>query len=220
MAATTDNRTATQRIEDLERVTTVMYQGLSRAIDTLNGMTNVNQDIAIAKEVINVLNKKTDAIIKVAAPETGITADAVAASVTEMRLDDMKAQVAGYLANGVIAPAEVIAEDSFVVCQESNSEGEVVQPRLQLRIDSQEEANRTAFIGKKVGETASFGENRYDAKILEIYTLVPPKAPEAPAAAPAAAETPAEAAPQAAEAAPAAPEATAPAETPAAPATT
>ena len=39
-----------------------------------------------------------------------------------------------------------------------------------------------ALKDKKAGDTVAFGENKFSAKILEIYAIVEPKAEETPAA--------------------------------------
>ncbi|HEY5236623.1 MAG TPA: hypothetical protein VIJ14_10620 [Rhabdochlamydiaceae bacterium] len=195
-----DKRTATQKIDDLEKVVTILYQAATQTQNTIQGLTKLGSDMALVRDALKLLNKKTEAIIQVATPETGITVESVTALVVKMNVEDLKAQVAGYLANGHLTTADTVAGNSYVVCEESNSDGSVANPRIQFRLDSQDEATTAALTGKKAGDTVSFGEGKFGAKILEIYTIndnPTPAATATPDAAPAAtAEAPAaEAAP-------------------------
>lgn len=205
MSENTDTRTATQRIEDLEKVVTVLYQAANQASNAIQNLPSLGADMALVKDALKILNKKTEAIIRAAAPETGINIDSVSAIVVKMNVDDLTAQVAAYVANGHLTVAEEVADNSYLVCEESNLDGTLANPRIQFRLDSQDAATSGALKGKKVGDVVSFGENRYTAKILEIYSLVEPKAPEAQAAP--AAEAP-QASSEGSEAAPAASEST------------
>lgn len=201
MAENKDNRTATQRIEDLEKMVVLLYQSNSELVAAVQNFQRFMGDMGLVKDALKLLNRKTEAIVQAATPETGITPTSVSDLVINMNVEDLKNQVQGYLASGQIEPTDSVTATSFVVCEESNSEGVVVNPRIQFRTDTVEEKVQKALLGAKAGDTVSFGENNFNAKVLEIYNLVPPKAPEAPAAAPAATEA---AAPAQADAAPAA----------------
>jgi len=217
MSDKTDTRTATQKIEDLEKVSTLLWQQTAQIKSAVENLLRAQGDMALVKEALKLLNKKSEAIVQAALPETGITPASVSALVTKMNVDDLTAQVAGYLASGHLAASDAVAADSYLVCEEYDSEGNLANPRIQFRLDSQDEKTQAALTGKKAGDTVSFGEGKLSAKILEIYTLTEPKAPEAaPAAdaAPAATET------ASTEAAPATDATPAPAEAPATPAAT
>jgi hypothetical protein len=138
--------------------------------------------MALVKDALRLLNKKAEAIIQTAASETGITAAAVSDLVIKMNVEDLTAQVAGYVANGHLTPAEVVAADSYLVAEEFAADGTLANPRIQFRLDSQDKATQDALMGKKAGDSISFGGDKLSAKVLEIYSLVTPKAPEAPAA--------------------------------------
>ena len=225
MSENKDTRTATQKIEDLERVVTALYQAAASNKNALEVLFRSQSDMGLIKEALKLLNKKTEAIIQTAAPETGITVAAVSAIVLKMNVEELKNQVEQYVANGHLTSADTVAADSYVVGEELNTNGGVVNPRTQFRIDAQDEATVAALTGKKAGDTASLGENRFSIKILEVYTIkeqspdAASTSPEAPVSAPAEtapAETPAptEAAPAEAPAAVAAPLPELPAETP------
>lgn len=195
MSGNTDNRTATQKIEDLEKVVTMLYQATQQTITRVDALTTLQGDMSLVKDALKILNKKTEAIIQTASPETGITIASVSGLVIKMNVEDLTAQVASYVANGHLTAAEEVSDNSYLVAEELNQDGTVANPRIQFRLDSQDESTTAALKGKKAGDVISFGENRFSAKILEIYSIVEPKAPEAAAPAP---EAPAQAAPAAA----------------------
>jgi hypothetical protein len=176
-----DKRTATQRIEDLEKVMTVLYQGLLSMQNTAQALPKQMQDMALVKEALKLLNKKTEAIIQTADPSTGITVESVSALVVKMNVEDLKSQVAEYVASGHLTAADEVSDGTYLVAEEMNPDGTLANPRVQFRLDSQDETTQAALKGKKAGDTVSFGENKFSVKILEVYTLSEPKAPEAEA---------------------------------------
>lgn len=207
MSDNKDTRTATQRLEDLEKVLTVVFQGLGKTEQTVNTLLGTQQDMVLVKEALRLLNTKTEAIILTAKAETGITPDAVNEAVSKLNTQSLKNQVNAWIESGQLAATDVVDLDSYVVCEEYHpTEGHLANARTQFRLDTLDKEMNDAFTGKKVGDMVKFGEDKFDAKIIEIYKLLPPKAPEA--AAPAAQETAPEA-PQAVTEAPATTEATA-----------
>ena len=173
----TDNRTATQKIEDLEKVVTILYQAVGQMKNATEHLLKSQGDMALVKDALKLLNKKTEAIIQVAKPETGITVASVSTLVIKMNVDDLTAQVAGHVASGNLVATDTVAADSYLVAEELNADGTLANPRIQFRLDSQEPATVELLKGKKVGDTISFGENKFSAKLLEIYSVVEPKAP-------------------------------------------
>jgi hypothetical protein len=181
----TDTRTATQRIEDLERVVASMYQATGKLILAVEDLTKKTDDVVLVKEALKLLNRKTEAIVQTATPESGITDAAVSAVLIKLNTADLINQTAGYVSAGFLATSETVAADSFVACEEVNSEGTIVNPRIQFRLDSQPQATQDSLIGKKAGDSVSFGENKFGVKILEVYKLQTPPAPQTAAATPA-----------------------------------
>ena len=150
MSDNTDKRTATQRIEDLEKVVTMLYQATAQSKNALENLLRSQGDMALVKDALKLLNKKTEAIIQCATPETGITVQAVSALVVKMNVEDLTAQVAGFVASGHLTAADEVAADSYLVCEELAADGTQVNPRIQFRLDSQDASTQEAFKGKKV----------------------------------------------------------------------
>lgn len=172
-----DTRTASQKIEDLERVVSMLYQSVSALDGAVKSLSGMQQDMVLVRDALRLLNKKTEAIVQVAKPESGITASSVSDLVIKMNVDDLKIQVEEYVKRGNLVASEVVTENSYLVCEEQDVNGNVVNPRIQFRLDSQNEDTKTALTGKKAGDVASFGEGKYGVKILETYTLVDGPAP-------------------------------------------
>lgn len=186
MSDNTDKRTATQRIEDLEKVVTSFYQALTNLNQVMvsvrtdmDSLMTIQNDIALIKEATRILNNKSDAIIQVAKPETGISLESVSKLVIDMNVENLKNQVDNFLNNGLIVASEEVTSKGFVVVEELNLDGTVNNARVQFRMDSQNETTKTALQGKKVGDLVDFGENTYRVKILEVYSLVDKTAPTA-----------------------------------------
>ena len=222
MSENTDNRTATQRIEDLEKVVASMYQATGKLILSVEDLMKKSEEANLVKEALKLLNRKTEAIVQAAAPESGISDASVSSILIKLNVSDLIVQTAGYVAAGHLKATDAVTADSFLACEEINSEGTVVNPRIQFRLDSQPKETQDSLAGKKAGDLVSFGEKKFSVKILEVYTLQNPPVPptqEAPqaaatteAAAPSADTAPAaEAAPETTETAPSTPEAAAPA---------
>ena len=224
MSENNDKRTATQKIEDLEKVVTVLYQNMAILKNGIDTLMRSQGDMGLVKDALKLLNKKTEATILAAKPETGISVASVSDLVVKMNVEELKAQVASYLSGGHLASAEEVAADSYIVCEEYNRDGSLASPRTQFRVDSQDEATQGALKGKKAGDTVDFGDTKFLAKTLEVYSITEPKSPEAQAdpEAPAAESAPSipdpapapEAAPSGSVASPGQPQAILPAESP------
>jgi hypothetical protein len=184
MSDNTDKRTATQRIEDLEKVVASIYQATSKLIAATEDLMKKSDDMVLVKEALKILNRKTEAIVQAATPESGITEASVSNFLIQLNTSDLKAQTAAYVTNGQIAVSDTVAGDSFLACEEVNKDGTVINPRIQFRMDSQPQETQDALTGKKVGDSVSFGDNKFGVNILEIYSLLPPPAATALAEAP------------------------------------
>ena len=147
MAENKDNRTATQRIEDLEKMVVLLYQSNSELVAAVQNFQRFLGDMGLVKDALKLLNRKAEAIVQAASESSGITAASVSELVIKMNVEDLKNQVEGYLASGQIEPTDSVTATSFVVCEESNSDGVVVNPRIQFRTDTVEEKVQKALLG-------------------------------------------------------------------------
>ena len=178
MSENKDNRTASERIQDLEKVLTVLYQAAQRHEEILGGLGGLKNDMTLVKDALKLINKRTEAIIQSASPESGVTSASVDTLVIKMNVDELTQQTANYVTAGHLAPTDTIVDNTFVVCEEHNSDGKLINPRIQFKLDTQDPATQESLKGKKAGDTVSFGENKFTVKILEVYSLLDPTAPK------------------------------------------
>lgn len=185
MSDNVDKRTATQRIEDLENVLRVVYQGLAETQNEVikmqadnKNLLRLQNDIVLLKEYCKILNKKIDAVVQLSKPETGVSTEAVKDLVTKMNMDELKAQIEDSISRGLLTPSnpgDVVTEESYLACDELNDDDTVFNPRVQFGMDSQPAENKERLLGKKVGDVINMGENRFRVRILELYNIVKAK---------------------------------------------
>jgi hypothetical protein len=188
-----DNRSASQKISDLETAYISLYQA----------MDNLNKDLNTVKEALKILGNKTDAIVKASSSGQPLSDDLITKIMIDNNAEELAQKVRIMIAQGIIAPADQAADDSFLVGSEVNDLGETVNPRLQFAVYAVAPELREKFVGAKSGDVLNLQEGKLKFKVAEIYQIQQQK----PAEAAPATEAPAtEAAPApSAEAAPEAP---------------
>lgn len=178
----TDNRTATQRLEDLEKIASALYNTVNELINANDKIAPLVADIPVMKQAVGLLNKRIEAVVAAASESSGINAESVSDQVIAMNIADLKSQVNGWLESGALVSSETIADDSFVVAEELKADGTVVNPRVQFPMTSQNAELQLSLNGAKVGSNINVGEDKLQLNILEIYSIVEPKAETAPVA--------------------------------------
>lgn len=189
-----DNRSASQKITDLENAMVSAYQT----------MDNMARDLTTIKDALKLLGNKVDSIVKASASGEPLSDEVISKIMIQNNCEELAQKVKVMNAQGILAPQEQVADDSFIVGSELNDSGETVNPRLQFALFALQPELREKFKGAKSGDVLNLQEGKLKFKVAEIYQIQQPK----PAEAPAPAETPAEAAPAASDAVPAALEAT------------
>lgn len=192
MSDNTDKRTATQRIEDLEKVVTMVCQSVFQLQNANKALTQLQSDVGLLKHSAKLIDRKVDAVINSASSTSGISLESVKAFMIDASIKELKEQVANHLKNGELVEAAEITANGFCVCEEYGTDGSVTDPRVQFRLDSQKKETVDALLGKKPGDVVTFGDNTFSVKVLEVYALPPAPSPDAATtteAAPAATET-------------------------------
>ena len=166
MADNKDKRTASQRIEDLERTVMAAYQ-------TLDQMA---RDLMTIKEAIKLLGNKTSAI----ATAANIPDDIISKLMLDANVAELKSKVDVLVEQGVLVADENLTDTSFVVGQEVDSNGAIVNPRLQFTLGSLNPDLRAKIAAGKVGgDDIELQEGKLKFRLLETYQIVTPQAPEA-----------------------------------------
>jgi hypothetical protein len=193
----TDNRSATQKLSDLENAVLSLY----------NVSDNLARDFMVLKDAVKLLNNKVNAIVQASAGGEELTDPVLDRIMVENNISELKEKVDNMVLQSVIAPETQVSENSFIVGSELDTDGTVKNPRVQFALKALSPELQGKIKGANVGDTLHLQDGKLDFKILESYAILPP---QAPAAAPAATSTettaPTEAAPaDSSAAAPAAP---------------
>jgi hypothetical protein len=171
-----DNRTATQRIADLEKVVVQIYQSVDSISTALNGMGAQLQGMSSLPEAVKHLNRVVQAMVNLSTADTKITAPSVNDEIRKLNVEEMKEGVEQFVKNGSLVPTNAVAADSFVVGRETNSEGKELYIRRQLAVGSMPPEYQQKIIGAKVGDLVDTEANVV-LEVQEIYQIVQPQAP-------------------------------------------
>ncbi len=167
-----DKRTASQRIDDLERGLIGMYQTAD----------NMARDLMTMKEALKLLGNKLDAVVKAnnrGNPASQITDEVISAIMLENNVEELKEKVTKLVQQGILVPSEEVIASSFLVGKEIDDQGKVVNPRLQFTLSSlQSEDLRKKILGAKPGQLLTLEEGKLKLQLDEVYNLQMPKAPE------------------------------------------
>lgn len=203
-----DNRSASQKIADLENAVMSTYQTLD----------NVIKDLGTIKDAIKLLGNKVDSIVKASVNGEAISDAVLARIMIENNCEELANKVKVMIAQGVLAPQEQVGDNSFIVGAELNDAGETVNPRLQFGIFALRPELQEKLKGSKPGDVINLEEGKLKFKVLETHAIQQPKENAPAPLAPASTDAAPAAAPLASAGAPAAPAALAPVSSDAAPA--
>lgn len=161
-------RTATQRLGDLERALMALYQTAD----------NMARDIGTIKDALKLLGNKVDAMVK-ATQRGEFMDDAVLTKIMiENNIEELKNKVDQLISQGFLAKNEEVTANSFIVGREVDEKGEVANPRLQFALSALAEPVRLKILGAKPGQLLELQEGKLKFEVLESYTIQTPKQPE------------------------------------------
>lgn len=173
MSNQADKRTASQRIDDMERGLMALYQTAD----------NMARDMMTIKEAIKLLGNKLDSVVKASARGEALTDEVIAKIMVENNVEELKEKVTNLVAQGVLVAAEEVGPNSFIVGRELNEAGEVQNPRMQFVVSALQPEVRDKFPGAKAGQTLELQEGKWKFEVQEVYSIQTPQqaAPEAQA---------------------------------------
>ena len=195
MSESENKKTATERLEVLENTA----QSLIQAIQPL---ANMAQDLMSLREAVKLLNNKLDAVVKCVTAGTALTDENIGQIMTDNNAKELQDKVAKMVSDGLLAATDTVAKESFVVVNEVDADGKVLNPRMQFLLSAlQNEEIRGKLEGSKVGANIPVGDKGGSLNVLEAYNIVTPQAPSTAADVPAADAADTETAPAASDAA-------------------
>lgn len=168
-----DKRTASQRIDDLERGIMSMYQ----AFDA------VTRDLGTAQQAIRVLGNKVEAMAQLSLRGEKLTDEALSKQMIENNVAELKSKVEELVTRGTLVTSEVIEDGSFVVGSEVDESGAAVNPRLQFALSALSPELQEKLKGHKAGDVVTVQDGKLKLQVLEVYAIQSPApaAQEAPA---------------------------------------
>lgn len=169
MSNQADKRTASQRIEDMERGLMALYQTAD----------NMARDMMTIKEAIKLLGNKLDAVVKATSRGEQLTDEVISKIMVENNVEELKNKVQDLVNQGVLVAAEEVTANSFIVGREIDADGKVQNPRMQFVVSALAENVRTKFPGAKAGQTLELEEGKWKFEVQEVYSIQTPQAPQA-----------------------------------------
>jgi hypothetical protein len=182
MSDTENKKSATERLTDLENA-------MTQVVQAMQPVELMARDLMGVKEALKLLNNKLDATIKSVNQGGPITEESLSKFMIENNVKELTDKVSKMVADGVLAASDTVGKESFVVINEADATGNVVNPRMQFLLSAlQHEEVRSKLEGSKVGDSIKVGDQGASINVLETYNIVTPQAATAPAesAAPAA----------------------------------
>lgn len=162
-----DNRSATQRLGDLENAVMSLY----------NVLDNLTRDFMVLKDALKLLDNKVNSIVKASTNNEPLTDEVLDRIMVENNVAELTQKVNNMVLQKIVAPETQVSENSFVVGSESDNDGKVVNPRLQFALKALAPEVQEKIKGVSVGDTVNF-EGKLNFKVLESYTILPPPASE------------------------------------------
>jgi len=163
-------KSASARLADLEA-------GLSELFTTMGEMI---KDLTLFKEALKLLDNKVSSIIQASSTGEIINDEVINKIMEQNGIDALAQKVKGLVERGFLAVDTVVGENAFVVCKETDAEGNVLNPRIQFALKSLKSTDVQAkFRGAAVGSTVNL-DDKSQYTVLESYKIQNPTAPVAP----------------------------------------
>lgn len=167
-----DNRTAAQRLADLETAVAQLYR-------TADYMT---RDLSLLKNAAKLLNNKVSAIVEASASEEGVTDAVIDRIMIDNNVKDLANRVTNMIVNGIVSKEDEVSDNAFLVGSETDENGKLTNPRIQFSLSQVSPEVKAKLLGKKAGDVVNFVEGKGSFTLLESYKIQPPPTPEAEAA--------------------------------------
>lgn len=156
-------RSASERIQDLERATMSLYQTVD----------NMARDLMTVKDAIKLLGNKVDAIVK-AAERGSVNDNSVADIMIENNVSELKSKVDDLITKGILTYEATVTPESYVVGREIDETGKVVNPRLQFAMSALDPEIREKIVGAMAGNVLELATGKLKLEVLETYTIQVP----------------------------------------------
>ena len=164
-----DNRTATQKITDLENAVMSLFH--------VND--NLARDVMTLKEAIKLLDNKLSSVVKASTNGEPLTDDVISRIMTQNNVDELEQRVRTMVERGNLIKEEQVSENSFLVGLELGDDDSIFNPRLQFVLRALSPNFQAKLLGGKAGDVFLLEEGKARFKLLESYSIQEQPAPQA-----------------------------------------
>lgn len=170
MSENETKKNATERLEDLETT-------LNQVIQHIQPLEQMAKELMGAKEALKLLNNKLDATVKAVNEGGQVTEDRLNDLMIQNNVRDLTAKVTSMVTSGLLVSTDTVGKESFVVINEADPSGKVVNPRMQFLVSTlQDEGLKAKLDGAKAGSNILVGDQGASINILEAYNVSVPQA--------------------------------------------
>ena len=135
----------------------------------------IAEEIDRIANLVTALGKRLNAIIKAGDEGQSINSKIVHSILVNGEATMMAAKTKALVDAKILKASEsgIVEENSFVILKELNEAGEVVNPRIQFNVQSEQilDEARQLLIGKKAGEIFNSLGNTNKFEVLEVYEV-------------------------------------------------
>jgi hypothetical protein len=174
-------RSATERLGDLEQATMSVFQALD----------NQSRDLSLIKDAIKLLGNKLNSVVQLLEKGDSVNDANIAIQMVANNVAELDARIQGLKAQGILVRQEEVTAESFIVAREVDDNGTVINPRLQSLLASFPEAVQGKLLGAKAGDIVNVADGKLKVELLDVYTFQAPEVEQPQEQTEAAAEAPA-----------------------------
>lgn len=163
-----------------------MMKSKRNAAETMKALENAyvaqNQQIQVLadeidrlRQLVGALGKRLNASIQAA--ETGsLNGDSVNKIIVQENVKELEGKIQFLVEQGVLKKnnESQVSDKTFVVGRTVDTEGNVVDPRVQFSVGSIDKTVQSKLLNKKVGEMVSYEDGEPNFEITEIYEIHQP----------------------------------------------
>jgi hypothetical protein len=162
-----ENRTATQKIADLEQA----------AMSLFNVNDNFSRDLMNLKEAIKLLDKKVNAVVQATTAGEALSDEVLTRIMIQNEVEELTRKLERMVTLGALSPETTVSENSFVVGCELDDEGKIHNPRMQFALKALPKEIQDKIVGAQAGDTLRLAEKKLRFRVLESYKIETPPAP-------------------------------------------
>lgn len=158
-------RTAGQRLDDIERALVNLFQNLE-------GMSREQNTV---RDAIRLLGNKVDALAKANLRGEAPTDETLSQIMIDNNVEELKGKVDGLVKAQVLAPTDIVGDNSFVVGRELAADTDkVINPRLQFSLTALAKEVGDKLKGHLIGDVIAIQEGQVRFEVMEVYNIQAP----------------------------------------------